>query len=221
MSNTEDQGRGQEPEHFTDPTAPAGDAPLTPPYAAPPAGDAAAPSPYPTEAQQPPAYGQAQPYGQDPYAQQPPAYGQAQPYGQDPYAQQPPAYGQAQPYGQDPYAQQPPAYGQAQPYGQDPYAQQPPAYGAPQRNGSALTLTILSGISILCCGGLLTIPALIFGIIGLTKQSTDPAESARMTRFGWIAFAIGIVVSVVIGGILLAVIIGSGEWSTSATYGGY
>ncbi|MGB7818963.1 MAG: hypothetical protein WBL35_09560 [Ornithinibacter sp.] len=201
MSNTEDQG--QEPEHVSDPTAPAGDAPLTPPYAAPPAGDAAAPSPYPTEAQQPPAYGQPQPYGQDPYAQQPPAYGQPQPHGQDPYAQQPPVYGQPQPYGQAPYS---PA---------------PGGYSVPQRNGSALTLTILSGISILCCGGLLTIPALIFGIIGLTKQATDPAESARMTRFGWIAFAIGVVVSVVIGVIFVAVLIGSGEWSTSATYGGY
>ena len=44
-------------------------------------------------------------------------------------------------------------------------------------------------------------PSLIFGIIALTKQGTDPAESAKMTRYGWIAFGItiGVVVLATVG----------------------
>ena len=38
-------------------------------------------------------------------------------------------------------------------------------------------------------------PALIFGIVGLSKQSTDPEGSARMTRYGWIAFGVGLLVA--------------------------
>ncbi|MEO5608697.1 MAG: hypothetical protein ABIQ61_06450, partial [Ornithinibacter sp.] len=213
MSSTDDGGQGQDP--FNDPTAPAPEAPLTPPYAGGPAAGAEPPSPYPT---QPPAQGQ-QPYGE------PPAYGQ-QPYGQTqppPYGQQP--YGQTQPppYGQQPYSQtQPPPYGQ-QPYGSPipgPYAPGPGAYGVEQRNASALTLTILSAISILCCGGIFSIPALVFGIIALTKQTTDPSESRRMTKFGWIAFAVGVAILVVVAGIVIAIAV-AGGFDTSSTYEGY
>ena len=57
-------------------------------------------------------------------------------------------------------------------------------YGQPQRNGSALALTITAGILTVFCCSLLTLPSLILGIIGLTKQSTDPEGSARPTRYG-------------------------------------
>ena len=86
-------------------------------------------------------------------------------------------------------------YGDPTTYGPGPYAA-PGTYGAPQHNGSALALTITAGIlSVLCCS-LLTLPALILGIVGLSKQSTDPEGSARMTRYGWIAFGVGVLVSI-------------------------
>ncbi len=231
MSSTDDQGQGQDP--FNDPTAPAPDAPLTPPYAGGPSAGAEPPNPYPTqpptprqepygqhgEYGAPPAYGQ-QPYGEALEYGQPSPYGQAQPpaYGQQPYGEGP-AYGQPSPYGQA----QPPTYGQPPAYGSPlpgPYASGPGAYGVEQRNTSALTLTILSGISILCCGGIFSIPALVFGIIALTKQTTDPTESRRMTKFGWIAFAVGVAILVVVAGIFIAIAV-AGGFDTSSTYEGY
>ncbi|MEO7421784.1 MAG: hypothetical protein ABIU87_05245 [Ornithinibacter sp.] len=222
MSSTHDRGQDQDP--FNDPTAPAPEPPLTRPYAGGPAGEAELPSPYPT---QPPTPGQ-EPYGQQGQYGAPPAYGQ-QPYGE------PPPYGQ-QPYGEPPAYGQPPAYGEPSPYGQAPppsYGQQqfgspfpgpyppgPAAHGVEQRNTSALTLTILSGLSILCCGGIFSIPALVFGILALTKQTTDPTESRRMTRFGWIAFAVGVAALVVVAGIVIAIAV-AGGFDTSSTYEGY
>ena len=76
-------------------------------------------------------------------------------------------------------------------------------------------LTILSGIiTVSCC--IPGIVPLILGIMALTKQSTDPEASRRLSRWGWIAFAIGIVLVViaVVAFIALGV---AGAWSD----GGY
>ena len=232
MSDTND-GRGDD---RVDPTAPAyddggGSTPTPPTTEIPQAtSDPAAPEPdagassaaEPPAAEQPwappAAYGQPGAYGeqrayQDPYAQQP--YGQQPaPYAPDPYAQQP--YGQQPaPYASDPYAQQP--YGQQPaPYGQPPYAA-PGPYGQPARtNGSALALTIISGLAtVSCC--LLSAPALILGIVALTKQSTDPEGSARMTRYGWIAFAAGFALSLLAIGLFFAL----GAWGAFDDPGPY
>jgi hypothetical protein len=84
----------------------------------------------------------------------------------------------------------------------------PGTYGVPQRNGSALALTITSGVlSVFCCS-VLTLPALVLGIVALTKQSTDPAGSARWARYGWIAFGVGILVTLAVLGTLLALDVG-------------
>jgi hypothetical protein len=65
---------------------------------------------------------------------------------------------------------------------------QPRATGAPtEANVSAIVLTILSALS-LC--NLLTLGSLALGIIALTKSSTDPEGSRRLTRIGWIVFAV-------------------------------
>ena len=159
--------------------------------------------------------GSAPPAGQPGYAQ--PGYGQPG-YGQQPYGQD---YGQ-QPYGQD-YAQQgyQPSYGQQPTYPAAPsmgtgYSQAP--YAAPRTtNGSALALTITSAIAVVLCGGLLVIPALVFGIIGLTKQSSDPAQAAKMARWGWIAFGVGLLVSLIAVVVLFAFVFSAnpGEFSTS------
>jgi|GEM_PF-6597492 len=78
---------------------------------------------------------------------------------------------------------------------EQPPAQPYPAYGvqsyeagAPsESNVSAVVLTILSVLS-LC--NFLTLGSLALGIIALAKRSTDPAESRRLTRIGWIVFAV-------------------------------
>ncbi|NLJ53739.1 MAG: hypothetical protein GX344_06345 [Intrasporangiaceae bacterium] len=98
-----------------------------------------------------------------------------------------------------------PPQGQA-PYGSAPYGDPNAPYGAPppgyyaqapsQTNTSALVLTILSGIGIFACCGV-TIVSLVLGILGLTKQATDPVQSAKLTKWGWIAFACGLVLAVV------------------------
>ena len=54
-------------------------------------------------------------------------------------------------------------------------------------NTSAVVLTVVSGLLILsgvCCP-VGAVP-FIFGILGLTQNSSDPENAARMTRIGWI-----------------------------------
>lgn len=168
------------------PPAPSHDAPHEPPR-----------SPY-----DPYAGSSAQPTS--PYAAPPPP-----PY--DPYAAPQPAYdpyaatgGQAQ---QGAY----PAYGAPEQW-QTP----PPGYGAPApQNTSALVLTILSGIVTLSCC-IPGIAPLVLGIMALNKQSTDPEGSRRLTRWGWIAFGVGI--ALVVLGIIGFIALGAaGVW----TDGGY
>lgn len=167
---------GTEPAAATSPDA----VPPTAPLAVDPwAGGSPGPAQYPPPSYPPPGtdYGQPAP---SPYEQMP--YGQAR-YGQAPYGQAP--YGQA-PYGQAPYGQTP--YGQA-PYGYSPYEAQP------RSNGGALVLTIVAAVATaMCC--LLFTPSLVLGIVALSKQSTDPAASARLTRYGWVAAGICVVLGI-------------------------
>ena len=196
------------------PSPPTAEIPLTPPsQPVTPAPDAGPP---PQPWTPPPAY------GQQPYAQPSPGQDPAVP---DPYAQQytEQPSGQQQPYAQQPYAQQPYAQqGYGPPvtgYPPQPWAA-PGTYGPPPRtNGSAVVLTIISGLTtVACC--LFTAPALILGIVALTRQSTDPAGSARMARYGWIAFAVAIGLTLVAGGILLAFGVG-GFVDEPGSYEGY
>lgn len=85
--------------------------------------------------------------------------------------------------------------GSGQPAGPPLPSGAPNPFGTPppssQPNTSAIVLTVLSGVatlSVYCaCIGL---PSLIFGILGITKQSTDPEGAARMTKIGWIVFGV-------------------------------
>ena len=195
----EDEVQDQIPESvFNDPTAPVWadptapiPAPPTPPGAARPQSDEPAANPQTN----PPA---ATPMSNT-YAQQPPA----QPYGQPQPAQQYPAYDQ--PYGQPQPAQQYPAYGQ-QPYATGPHI---------EPNGSAIVLTILSGLSLIFCN-IFAIASLVVGIIALGKNSTDPARSRRLTKIGWIVFA-GVWALVILGLIAFFAFALSNGWSTSYT----
>ena len=143
----------------------------------------------------------------------------AEPYGGGSYS--PPGYPQA-PYGQGAGAPPPPVPGAGGP-GTYPAASQPPPTGYPgyqqqQPNTGALVLTIVSGATLLFCGGLLVIPALIFGILGLTRQGSDPESSRRMTRYGWWAYVAGVVVSIIAVIVVVVVIIAS---SSSGSFSGY
>ena len=119
----------------------------------------------------------------------------------------------------NPYAQQPPA----PPYGQQPpaYSQQYYATGAPAvpSNTSAIVLTIMSGLATMttCVIG---IPSLIFGIMALTSNSTDPVGSRKKSRTGWIILAInaGVVVLAAAGLIALLVITGSSSADFNTGY---
>ena len=153
----------------------------------------------------------------NPYAQQPPT---------DPYAQQPPTDPYAQPAvppdqptwspaPPDPYGQ---PMGQGQ-YGQPPYGGQYPAYGqspyatgAPSlSNTSAIILTIVSGVSMLGSLFLVGLPSLVFGIMALSSNSTDPVGSRKKARNGWIIYAVnaGLAVLVFIIGVIALVFLGT------------
>ena len=122
----------------------------------------------------------------------------------NPYAQQPPASpwvpSQPDPYGQPQPGQQHSAYGQEYPgYGQSPYGRGP----APS-NTSAIVLTIVSGLSMLSTLFFVGVPSLIFGIMALASNSTDPVGSRKKARTGWIVY--GINVAVIVFVVILGVI---------------
>jgi hypothetical protein len=223
MSDTND-GRGEE---FSDPTAPASSEPPPAPSGTPPSTEPPlTPPSQPTDprpdagsgpwapdlaGQQPQPYAEnpyGQPAPQQPYADQP----YAPPYADHPYAQQQPSAPQypSQPYAeQQGYAPQYPEQQQYPGYLPSPYAA-PGSYGQPPRsNVSALALTVISGISaVFCC--LLAAPALGFGIVALTRQSSDPDGSARMTRYGWIAFAVAAALGVLAVAIFVLLTVAGG-----------
>ncbi len=86
----------------------------------------------------------------------------------------------------------------------------------PPSNGSAIGLTIVSGLAFLSCIGLLALPSLIIGIIALTKNATDPAGSRKLTKTGWIVLAACMAITVVLA-ILYFVFVGGVMWFTAVT----
>jgi hypothetical protein len=185
--------------------------PTEPPALQPPATGSGVPTPYgqaPSPPQSP--YGQApNPYGQaqNPYAAGAPGgYPTARP-GPPPAPGAPGTLGAGFPPGPPPaYGQ--PGYGQPAPYAQGSgYAPSPYARPGQQTNTSAIALTVVSGLSTLV-GCIFAIPALVLGIMALVKQGGSPADAAKLTRWGWIAYAIA-VAFVVIGGIIAIAVFAS------------
>ena len=115
--------------------------------------------------------------------------------------------------------------GSGQPSGPPLPSGAPNPFGTPppssQPNTSAIVLTVLSGVATLtvycACIGL---PSLIFGILGITKQSTDPEGAARMTKIGWIVFGVMTLLTVLaIAGVIAAAVMS--ESSSTSTYPTY
>ena len=131
---------------------------------------------------------------QSPYAQ--PGYGQPG-YEQPAYGQ--PTYGQPT-YGQPTYGQ--PTYGQPT-YGQPEYGQ--PAYGQAGYVPAATTPVPASTVVLLCLSGLLTlscyfsligIAPLVMSILALTRYKQQPESARKLTRTGWVVFAVLSVIAV-------------------------
>lgn len=130
----------------------------------------------------------------DPYPQGRPDPRGEQPYADDAYASDPylpPSDAPRRPPAHDPG--RPPAYPSLTPIESSPQPF-PPPYGYGPRpptptNSSAVVLVVLSSVAMFtgyCC--YIGIPGLIFGILGITQQTTDPTSAARMTKYGWISF---------------------------------
>jgi hypothetical protein len=185
-----EQGRDERPDHVQDSSGSVYNDPTAPIWA-----DPTAQMPTSGTGTPPPPPGAPQPHGAHPA--DPSGPGQSSPAGpppaSNPYAQQPPV----QPYGQQSYGQGPQYPG----YGQQSYS----TGVSTQPNGSAIALTIVSALS-LC--NILSAAPLIMGIIALTKNSTDPQASRRLTKIGWIVFAAiwALTILFVVGAITLGIL---------------
>ena len=198
--DTQDQSSGSV---FNDPTAPVWADP-TAPIPATPAAEVA--SAWVQDTPEPPLVPPAAPGASSPYGQQPPAP-QATPPASNPYAQQPPAPPYVTP-SSNPYGQQYPA----PPYGQQYYAAGAPAVPS---NTSAIVLTIVSGVSMLGTAFFVGIPSLIFGIMALTSNTTDPVGSRKKSRIGWIIFAVNVSILVLLIVAAIAFFVVNGTSSTT------
>ena len=191
---------------FNDPTAPVWADP-TAPIPSTPAAEV--PSAWVQDSPEAPLVPPAPPGVASSYGQQPPTPPAVPPVS-NPYAQQPPA-----PYAQpvsDPYGQPP-----AQPYGQQYYAPGAPAVPS---NTSAIVLTIVSGVSMLGTAFFVGIPSLIFGIMALTSNTSDPVGSRKKSRTGWIIFAVNVAILIllIVGAIVLLVASGTSSPTFDSGY---
>jgi hypothetical protein len=85
-------------------------------------------------------------------------------------------------------------------------------YAAPQSlSGSTITLLVISGLTTLGCG--FGIVGLVFAIIAAAKKD-QPAESAKYTRWGWIAVAAGFVLAILVGVAIFALAATTGTSSS-------
>ncbi|HEY5179012.1 MAG TPA: hypothetical protein VIJ07_04445 [Dermatophilaceae bacterium] len=211
--DTQDQSSGSV---FNDPTAPVWADP-TAPIPATPAAEVA--SAWVQDTPEPPLVPPAAPGASSPYGQQPPAP-QVTPPASNPYAQQPPAPPYVTP-SSNPYGQQYPAPPYGQQYPAPPYGQQYYAAGAPAvpSNTSAIVLTIVSGVSMLGTAFFVGIPSLIFGIMALTSNTTDPVGSRKKSRIGWIIFAVNVSILVLLIVAAIAFFVVNGTSSTTVDSG--
>jgi len=105
-------------------------------------------------------------------------------------------------------------YGGAPGYGAPAYGA--PAYAAPRSlSGNTIALLVVSGLTTLGCG--FGIVALVLGIIAAAKKD-DPTASAKFTRWGWIALAVGLVLAVVVIGIVIALAVSTGTTTYDSSY---
>ena len=102
------------------------------------------------------------------------------------------------------------AYGQPGGYG---YASGSPYAGPPVSKGPIITLLVLSALlTVTTC--VLGIPSLVLSIIALSRANTDGISAKRLSRIGWIVFAICAALTV---GFYVFLAIGMANSSSSGT----
>jgi hypothetical protein len=90
-------------------------------------------------------------------------------------------------------------------------------YAAPQSlSGNTIALLVVSGLMTLGC--LVGVVGLVFGIIAATKKD-QPAESAKYTRWGWIA--VGVTLALAVVGIVAFVALVATTGTSSSFDSGY
>jgi len=72
-------------------------------------------------------------------------------------------------------------------------------------------LTIVSGIIMFSTCFTIGIPSLIFGIMALTSNNTDPEGSRKKSKTGWIIFAVNAVVVVLLGIVAFGLLVATGS----------
>ncbi|MBW8485705.1 hypothetical protein [Actinomadura parmotrematis] len=120
------------------------------------------------------------------------------------------------PYGQ--YGAQP-DQGYGPPPGQPGYGYGPP--GVPQQRGasaSTIIVLVLSSLMTLSCCNVLAIPAVITSIIALSRASTDPESSRRLTVWSWALFAGAVVLAIAVFVVLILVGALNDDTSSTSTY---
>jgi hypothetical protein len=81
-------------------------------------------------------------------------------------------------------------------------------------------LTIVSALAtVTTC--VIGIPSLIFGIMALTSNSTDPVGSRKKSRTGWIIFAVNAGVIVLAAVAILAIVIANSNVNSTDFNSGF
>jgi hypothetical protein len=77
---------------------------------------------------------------------------------------------------------------------------------------STVVLLVLSGLAAVSCWFTLAgIAPLVLAIVAMTRHRTDPASAARLTRVGWITFAVGVGLLLLAGiGLVVGALVNSG-----------
>lgn len=149
-------------------------------------------------------------------------YGSApSPYPQDAGAGSPPPPA-------NPYAASNPYATPAPPPGGYPYAAPPTPYQSTPSNTSAIVLTVLSGLALVSCCNVVAIGSLVLGIMGISRNTNDPADARRLTRIGWWVF--GVSMALVVIGIIAFFALGisgafdggsGGSFDSDGSFDGY
>ncbi len=146
----------------------------------------------------------------DPYPNERPNPYKADPYATDPFVpgrsagtNPTPNFAAPPPLPLQPGAPAPPPTGPGMP---PPYAYLQPS----PPNTSAIVLTVISGMTVMtgyCC--VIGIAPLILGILGITKNTSDPEGAAQLTKVGWIVYAALVALFLLIAAIIIVAVIAS------------
>ena len=65
-----------------------------------------------------------------------------------------------------------------------------PAPAGPDNSSAVVQLAVAGVFTLLGC--VMALPAAVLGIVAVVQHKNSPARSATLTRWGWIAFGVGV-----------------------------